>query len=409
MQTTLGHLTYCTNIHTGETWDDHFTQLKLHVPKIKQQVSPLEPFAIGLRLANAASIELEKNDTLEIFQHWLSENNCYIFTMNGFPYGSFHDSVVKDKVHAPDWLTADRVNYTIRLAHILCKLLPEELDGGISTNTLSYKFWHKEEDLPGVYETATKNILQVVDALIKIKAETGKLIHIDMEPEPDGLLGDGKEFLQWYIQYLLPMGIVFLQEKYGYNEDTAAASIREHIQVCYDVCHFAVGYEDHYRMIEEMKALGIKTGKIQISAALKAALPQNSAKRTEIINTFKQFDEPNYLHQVVAQKNDGQLIRYVDMSPAIEDGNNPNVKEWRAHFHVPLFISDYGVLQSTNDEIEQVLAIHAREPFTFHLEVETYTWGVLPENLKLPISESISRELLWVIDVINKQTPSEGR
>ncbi len=406
MQTSLGHLTYCTNIHSGETWEDHFTQLKLHVPKIKQQVSPLEPFGIGLRLANTASLTLQESPALEEFRNWLGENNCYIFTMNGFPYGSFHDSIVKDKVHAPDWLTLDRVNYTIRLAKILSALLPDELDGGISTNTLSYKFWHQEEDLPAVYEKATKNLLQVVDALIQIKTETGKLIHIDMEPEPDGLLGDGKEFLQWYVQYLLPIGVAYLQNKYGYNEDTAAAAIREHIQVCYDVCHFAVGYEDHRWMIEEMRALGIKTGKIQISAALKAAIPKDPSKRTEVINTFKQFDESSYLHQVVALKEDGQLIRYPDMHPAVIDSNNVEVKEWRAHFHVPLFIKDYGVLQSTNDEIETVLAIQASQPFTFHLEVETYTWGVLPEDLKLPLSESVSRELQWVIEVIRKEKPA---
>ncbi|MBO9572246.1 MAG: metabolite traffic protein EboE, partial [Chitinophagaceae bacterium] len=212
MQTPKGHLTYCTNIHFGETWNEHFEQLKLHIPNIKRKISPLEPFGIGLRLANSASLELRKQENLEAFQSWLAENDCYVFTMNGFPYGSFHHSVVKDKVHAPDWLSADRVSYTIRLAQILTVLLPEELDGGISTSPLTYKFWHKEEDLENVYQTATLNLLQVVDQLIQIKKVTGKLIHIDIEPEPDGLLGDGKEFLQWYVQYLLPIGITYLQD-----------------------------------------------------------------------------------------------------------------------------------------------------------------------------------------------------
>lgn len=405
MQTSKGHLTYCSNIHVGETWPEHFAQLKEHIPQVKQKISPVEPFGIGLRLANSASLELRKEENLIEFQEWLAKNDCYIFTMNGFPYGSFHHSTVKDKVHAPDWLSVDRVSYTIRLAQILAALLPEGTDGGISTSPLTYRFWHKEEDLPAVFETATFNLLQVVDQLIQIKKTTGKLIHIDIEPEPDGLLGEGKEFLQWYVQYLLPLGIPYLQDKYDYNEDTAASVIREHIQVCYDVCHFAVGFEDHYHMIEEIRALGIKVGKIQISAALKAHFPSNMASRQPVIDAFKKFNEPVYLHQVVASTKEGGLLRYPDMDKALEDANNPSVTGWRAHYHVPLFIQNYGVLQSTQKDIETVLSIHSENPVTFHLEVETYTWEVLPSEMRLPLTESIIREMEWVIELLKRETP----
>ena len=409
MQTSKGHLTYCSNIHVGETWNDHFAQLKQHIPKIKQKISPLEPFGIGLRLANSASLELRKQENLTQFQHWLAENDCYVFTMNGFPYGSFHHSVVKDNVHAPDWLSPDRVAYTIRLAQILAALLPEGVDGGISTSPLTYKFWHKDEDLGSVYEKATFNLLQVVDQLIQIKKTTGKLIHIDIEPEPDGLLGEGKEFLQWYIQYLLPLGIPYLQDRYDYNEDTAASVIREHIQVCYDVCHFAVSFEDHQHMIAEIRALGIKTGKIQISAALKAPFSENPAARLPAIDAFKKFNEPVYLHQVVASTKDGRLLRYPDMDRALDDAGNPSVMEWRAHYHVPLFIQSYGVLQSTQKDIETVLSIQSENPFTFHLEVETYTWEVLPEEMRLPLTESIIREMEWVIELLKREPHRRGQ
>jgi hypothetical protein len=403
MQTSKGHLTYCSNIHVGENWTEHFAQLKQHIPKVKQKISPLEPFGIGLRLANSASLELRKEENLIEFQQWLAENNCYVFTMNGFPYGSFHHSVVKDKVHAPDWLSADRVSYTIRLAQILAALLPEDVDGGISTSPLTYKFWHKKDEIASVYEKATFNLLQVVDQLIQIKKTTGKLIHIDIEPEPDGLLGEGKEFLQWYIQYLLPLGIPYLQDRYDYNEDTAAAVIREHVQICYDVCHFAVSFEDHHHMIEEIRALGIKVGKIQISAALKAPLSENLPLRQPVIEAFKKFNEPVYLHQVIASTKNGDLTRYSDMDKALEDANNPLVMEWRAHYHVPLFVQSYGVLQSTQKDIETTLNIHADNPITFHLEVETYTWEVLPEEMRLPLTESIIREMEWVIELLKRE------
>jgi len=408
MQTSKGHLTYCTNIHPGETWSDHFAKLKENIPVIKKKVSPVHPFGIGLRLANSASLELRKQKNLEEFQNWLDENDCYVFTMNGFPYGGFHNTVVKDQVHAPDWLSADRVAYTIRLAQILAALIPEGVDGGISTSPLSYKFWHKEDQLSSVFETATFNLLQVLDQLVQIKKVTGKLIHIDIEPEPDGLLGNGKEFLQWYMQYLMPLGITYIQDRYNINEDEAASVIREHIQLCYDVCHFAVGYEDHAHMIEQIRSLGIKTGKIQISAALKSPMPEIIEDRKNFIEAFQKFNEPVYLHQVIARKKDGNLLSYPDLNVAIDDALNPDVKEWRAHYHVPLFVSSYGVLQSTQQDIEKVLSIHDQSMFTFHLEIETYTWEVLPEGMRLPIADSIIREIQWVIDIIKHESTRTG-
>jgi hypothetical protein len=326
--------------------------------------------------------------------------------MNGFPYGGFHNTIVKDRVHAPDWLSPDRVAYTIRLAQILAAVIPEGVDGGISTSPLSYKHWHDPHNLEEVYVTATLNILLVVDQLVQIKKATGKLVHIDIEPEPDGLLGNGTEYLQWYVQYLLRIGIPYVQDKYDINEDEAASLLREHVQLCYDICHFAVGYENHAHMIEQLRSLGLKVGKIQISAALKAMLPPLHDERTKVVDTFSQFNEPVYLHQVVARKSDGTLLQYPDLNVALDDAFNGDVIEWRAHYHVPLFINNYGTLDSTQSDIEKVLAIHAHSMFSFHLEIETYTWEVLPEQLRLPVTESIAREIQWVLDILKHESTS---
>ncbi len=404
MYTSLGHLGYCSNIHAGESWEDHFSKLKEHIPKIKEKISPLEPFGIGLRLSHIASLELEKKENLLSFQQWMMENDFYLFTINGFPYGGFHNTRVKDLVHAPDWLSEERMTYTVRLAKILAELLPDDLDGGISTSPLTYKFWHTDLTRETIFETTTLHVLHVVGELIELKNKTGKLIHIDIEPEPDGMLGDGKEFLEWYVKYLIPLGIPYLQNKFEFNDDTAESAIKEHVQLCYDICHYAVGYEDHLSMIQHTRALGIKTGKIQISAALKALMPGEKNKRDNVIDAFKKFNEPVYLHQVVAKKNDGKFIRYPDMDEALADAENPSVTEWRAHYHVPLFIEQYGELHSTQKDIKEVLAIQADQPFTTQLEVETYTWEVLPEEMRLPLTESIIREMEWVIGLI-KGTP----
>ncbi|ASZ09771.1 metabolite traffic protein EboE [Chitinophaga pendula] len=395
MLTTYGHLTYCTNIHSGENWDDHFRQLQLHLPAIKAAVSPDKPMGIGLRVANKASLELSKEDQLLDFKHWLKQQDCYVFTMNGFPYGSFHDTVVKDQVHTPDWTQADRVAYTIRLFRLLAALLPEGIEGGISTSPLTYKPWFSrcEEERNSATETATLNILSVVEQLVRIQRAGGPVMHLDIEPEPDGLLENTQEYIDWYTGALLPAGIPFLQDKFEVDAATAATLIRTHVQLCYDVCHFALEYETPQHVLDQLVQYDLKVGKLQISAALRAEIPGDTTARQQVLDAFALFNEPVYLHQVIARQPEGQT-HYPDLPQALEAA--APATEWRSHFHVPVFLDQYGLLGSTRQDIETVLTLQRQQPFTAHLEVETYTWDVLPADLKLPIGESIARELNWV-------------
>lgn len=400
MRTPHGYLTYCTNIHAGESWKDHFAALRQNIPGIKKRIAKDKSFGIGLRLSNEASLQLRGRE-LQNFKDWLKQEDCFVFTMNGFPYGGFHNTRVKDQVHAPDWTTPERVAYTMRLFDILTELLPEGMEGGISTSPLSYKYWHKADQQQAVFEKTTGHMLQVIAHLATIREKTGKLLHLDVEPEPDGLLESGPGFFGWYEQHLLPLGKKYLQQRSGYSAAQAEQVIREHLQLCYDVCHFAVGYEDHAAVIRELREKKIKVGKIQISAALKAIMP-DPAQREPVVIAFRQFNESTYLHQVVARLADGSLVRYPDLPEALADTGHVSVKEWRSHFHVPLFVQDYGLLKSTQDDIRKVLSVQCQQPFTGHLEVETYTWEVLPDALKLPLSESIIREMEWVIGYLDQ-------
>lgn len=399
MQTNHGHLTYCTNIHPGETWAAHFAQLQQHIPAIKAQVSPGRPFGIGLRLSNTASLELSKEAALTAFKDWLRQQDCYVFTMNGFPYGGFHHTIVKDQVHTPDWASANRVAYTIRLFRLLAALLPEGMEGGISTSPLTYKLWHRcEEERTSVTESATLNMLQVVEQLVRIRNSGGPLLHLDIEPEPDGLLENSQEYIHWYLHSLLPAGVPFICDKFGVDEQTAAGIIRSHVQLCYDVCHFALVYESPAQVLERMQQYGLRIGKLQISAALKAQLPPPGTARDEVIAAFRAFNEPVYLHQVIARMDNGNgHTHYPDLPPALDDAPHTAAVEWRSHFHVPVFIDRYGLLSSTRSDIEEVLRLQAQQPFTQHMEVETYTWDVLPADLKLPMDKSVARELQWVL------------
>lgn len=398
MKVNTGHLTYCTNIHPGKNWGDDFKALQENFPVIKQAVSPDQPLGLGLRLSNASSLELIKEDTLAKFKQWLKENDAYVFTMNGFPYGEFHRTVVKEDVHTPDWTNDSRKEYTNRLFKILQSILPEGMNGGISTSPLSYRHWFKTtEDFMQAKRTATLNVVEVIKELVTIGQQTGKTMHLDLEPEPDGILETGREFIDWFQDDLLPLGIPAIETSFNVSAVEAELLIKKHLCLCYDICHFAIGYEAHDEVLKELEVKGIKVGKIQISAALKSSLDKSLAEREIIKNSFQTFNEPTYLHQVVALKKDGGLIRYSDLTPALADFENEEAAQWRAHFHVPISIKEIGLLQSTQDDITAVLDLQKTAPFTDHLEVETYTWEVLPEQLKLPIAQSISNELNWVI------------
>lgn len=393
MQTPYGHLSYCSNIHPGEKWAAHFSVLQSSIPEIKAAVSPEEKMGIGLRLANQASIDLSEKSNFDEFKNWLEANDCYVFTMNGFPYGGFHNVVVKDQVHAPDWTTPERTDYTIRSFGLLVKLLPNNLtEGGISTSPLSYRFWWKTpETLEEATKIATKNIISVVEALIDLKDSTGKTLHLDIEPEPDGILENSDEYIAWYKNYLLPIGIEQLSSK-GFSSKKAIEAIKSHIQLCYDVCHFAVGFEAPQVVINKLEIEGLKVGKIQISSALKVDFSSNAEDKLKVI---AQYNEPTYLHQVVAQRNDGSFVKFQDLTEAIA-GFEENISSWRVHFHVPLFLENYGVLSSTQSDIVDTMNVHKKVPFTNHLEIETYTWRVLPTEFQAPLNESIIREINWV-------------
>jgi len=396
------HLTYCTNIHPGESWEEVDQSLKTYVPAVQSAVAPDQPFGIGLRLSQLAGEELARPASLAAFQEWLTENNCYVFTMNGFPYGGFHRQVVKDQVHQPDWTTLERLAYTQQLFSILAKLLPSDMDGGVSTSPLSYKYWHaNEEAREKIFKKSTDHLVQIAAWLYRLRQETSKVLHLDIEPEPDGMLENTQEVIDYFNDWLLPQGVPVIQQQLGLSSEEAEECIKTHIQLCYDVCHFAVVYEKPQDTFRRWQEEGIRIGKIQISAALKADLPTKKADRQSVTQAFKSLVESTYLHQVVARQADGELLHYPDLPQALEHINEPEVAEWRTHFHVPLFVPNYGVLNATQDAIREVLSILSETPITRHLEVETYTWEVLPKDIRVGLAQSIVRELAWVRDIFS--------
>ena len=394
------HLTYCTNIHPGESWLEVRANLARYIPQLKNRLAPHGSFGIGLRLSNLAAQELLQQNNLAQFQAWLQAEDLYVFTLNGFPYGGFHDRVVKDQVYAPDWSTRERLNYTLRLIDILTVLLPEKVEGSISTVPLSYKPWWRDrfEGKQYTYQQSSLHLAQVVANLARVYQNTGKLLHLDLEPEPDGMVENTAEAIEFFQDWLLPVAGNWLQQELGISQSQAETWIRDYIRICYDTCHFALEYEEPRDIIQGFQDAGLKIGKIQLSSAIKIQIPESIAQRHLLVQQLTPFAESTYLHQVIARQGDRSLKRYRDLAIALPELAATTAQEWRTHFHVPIFIDRYQLFESTQEHLEKLLQLLPSETSSHHLEIETYTWEVLPPPMKLDILTSIEREYRWILD-----------
>lgn len=396
MQTGDLQLGYCTNIHPSAGLGEVMASLERHAVPLKARLSPHAPFGLGLRLSGAESAEVLTGDHLERFRDFLQERGLFVFTINGFPYGPFHGEPVKAEVHAPDWRTEERVAYTLRLTKLLTALLPEGGEGGISTSPLSYKGWIDERD-GTTWEVLTTNIVRVVEAMARVRDKNGQKLHLDIEPEPDGLLERSGELAAFFQERLQEGGARELARRLGEPLERARERIAQHVQVCLDTCHVAVAFEEPAEALARYRQVGMGVGKIQVSSALRAKL---DGGRAEVGAALAPFADGVYLHQVVQRNRDGSLRQYPDLPEALPHLGDPEASEWRIHFHVPLFVERFGPLGATRGDILKTFDLLRERPFTRQLEIETYTWDVLPPGLKLPLTDSIEREYRWVRDVL---------
>lgn len=387
------HLTYCTNIHAADGWPAVFANVRQFAPALKARLSPAAPFGIGLRLSARDARELLQDEQLDEFRRFLDEQGLYVALINGFPHGSFHRTPVKAEVYAPDWREDERVRYTLDLVTILERLLPKGMDGGVSTAPLSYKSWVVDaETRPFI-----RNIVNVVAAMARSAQSTGAAIHLDIEPEPDCLIETSDEFLEFFTRRVIPEGAPLLATALGCDVDDARASLYEHVRICVDCCHFAVEYEDPRAALARIRDAGVQVGRVQLSSALKVTFPRDETACTGMLERLRRFADSVYLHQVI-ERRDGTLSHFPDLDVALDKGTPLAGAEWRIHFHVPLFASDYEGLGSTQDYVREVLDLARRTRFAHHFEIETYTWDVLPPGLKIDLLDSIEREYRWVLN-----------
>jgi sugar phosphate isomerase/epimerase len=386
------HLTYCTNIHAADGWDAVFANIRRFAPALKARFAPAAPFGVGLRLSAREARELLDGQRLRDFRSYLDDQGLYVAIINGFPYGHFHGAPVKADVYAPDWRDDARVRYTLDLIQILRALVPKGLDGGVSTAPLSYKPWMKGASAAD-WDLIIRHVVRVASALARIRAEDGLDLHLDIEPEPDCVLENTDESLEFF-ERLMSDGAHALSASDGVGVEHARERLRDHIALCFDCCHFAVEYEDPAAALERFRTAGLKIGRVQLSSALRVQHTRES-KDDATAAALLPFADSTYLHQVVEQSTSG-IRRFPDLDVALGQPTQP-LAEWRIHFHVPLFAREYQAFGSTQDYVRSVLDLAYATEFTRHLEIETYTWDVLPAGLKIDLLDSIAREYEWVL------------
>lgn len=365
------HLSYCLNVHPGEGWGENLEAIRKFTLPIRDLVAANKPFGLGLRIAHQAACELSASEKLRReAKAFFDQQKLYAFTINGFPYGRFHRGRVKEQVYAPDWRSAERLEYTKQLALILADWLPEGEQGSISTVPCSFKPWiTTRDDLDLVCE----RLCQAADFLGQLYERTGRLIHLGLEPEPCCFLETTAETVDFF-EKVLPQDEL----------------VRRHIGVCLDTCHVALQFENPASAIRAYQRAGILISKVQLSAALSAQPTAQAA------SALKPFCEPVYFHQVKALRKEGVIDSWHDLPDALDQMQVEELEELRVHFHLPLFFEGNQTLASTartmDGEFFDLLGAS-----TDHLEIETYTFDVLPPELReAGIVQSIAEEFRWV-------------
>ncbi len=383
-------ISYCLNVHPGESLASVREAITTYAAAVKQTVAPGLPYPLGLRLSAVAAEDLATQErALGEFADFLGQGGFEVSGINGFPYGAFHGQAVKKAVYEPDWSTPERLKYTARLAAVLAALLPEGGRGNISTVPLAYKSLNLGEGArkAAVYARQIVVMARFLDTLLK---EEGVEIVLALEPEPDCVLEDTDGMIAWFEDQLLYEGVRWLSAGGRRTRDEAEALLRRHVGICLDTCHFALAFEDPLTALIRFESACVRVARVQLSAAPRATVSD------EALRHLSALIDQVYLHQTRVSLPLGRVAAWPDLtSETLAAARAHEGCELRTHFHVPLYYDGDAVLGSTNAGLtEEFFAnVVARD---YPLEIETYTFGVLPAELRAGnVVDSIVREHRW--------------
>ena len=387
----LGHLTYSTLVHHTDDWDQLWKSVNTYLPAVKLRVAPDQPFGVCLRTSapSAAALSADPSKRAALKQ-FFADQDLYLYTANAFVYGVFKKQVIKEDVYEPDWQTPERREYTKQVASLLAELAPEGVNPSIQSAPLGFK---PKVTGAHVVDEYTSNVIDVVAHLVDLTKTTGKTVTLGLEPEPRCYLETTDETIAYFTNYLFSGKTAqHLAKKTGLNEADAHQAMRDYTGVVFDIGHQSVGYEDIPASLQKLVDAGVHIVKLQEAASMH--MPNVTQKTVDALQSFA---KTIYLSQT-CQKKDGKTTWFLNLEDAFEAfQKDPGPRDWRTHFHVPVFLDDLGAFGTTRFALEQALAVHKQTPLSTHLEIETYTWDVLPDHLKTgDIVEYVTRELDWV-------------
>lgn len=387
---------YCTNVHAGEDLETTQAQLEQHAVEVANQLQ-IPHLAVGLWLSRKTSQQLLSTDSaVGDFSDWLNRKGLIPYTLNGFPFGNFHQEVVKQEVYLPTWADPARLNYTSDLATILVQLLKRCQQPAAHTGTISTLPLGWPETGQDIRKDSARNLMTLVQRLDQLHQESGIHIQVCIEPEPGCVLGDMNSTLDFFEHFLL-------------TGDLATDNrIRQYLSVCYDICHSAVMGENATENLNRIRELQLDVGKVQVSSAVTVDFDRQSDQQQHELcwQRLTEFNEPRYLHQTCVFL-DGQRHFFEDLPLALATAPLRCRGRWTVHFHVPISESAAGDLQTTQCEITEFISACQRlDVHPIHWEVETYAWNVLPADMQRPtLAEGIADEIRTLKHWLGIDTP----
>ena len=397
-------LSYCTNVHPAEDLDGVVEQLVTYAGPVRAAAG-LDVLGVGLWMPATLAHRLAASPADRAWlRAVLDEQGLQVHTLNAFPYGGFHADVVKLDVYRPTWAQPERLAYTLECAEVLADLLPDGAAGSISTLPLAWREpWSEADDA-----AATRAFVALGAGLRDLRERTGKTVRVAVEPEPGCVLDTVDDVVAW----------LAARTASGVPEESRIDP--EHVGVCLDTCHLAVSFADRRAgtaaTVRRITDAGLRVVKVQASAALHVDDPADPAARAAV----GAFAEKRYIHQVRELTAAGDVLAADDLPDALGDGPAPGPGDavghalpgegpWRVHFHVPLHHEPAAPLAATTDVLRDAVdavraAPHGDEA---HLDVETYTWSVLPEGAATAsLVAGIAAELRWATTHLTP-TPAE--
>ncbi len=396
LQRGLGHLTYSTLVHPGDTWPEMWESLRTFVPKVKARVSPDAPFGVSLRLSGSSAATLAGSPDLRAeLREFLTTEQLYVYTVNAFPHGPFKGRTVMEDVYEPDWSTRARLDYTTQVADVLADIAAPGVRPTIQTAPLAFRANVVDE---AYVQSLVEHLVRAVAHLVMLEERTGVQVAIALEPEPACWLETTAETVRFFEERIYAAeGRTALARLTGQPLSRVEDLLRRHLGVVFDICHQSVGFEDIGASLSSLVDAGVPILKLQAASALR--VPHVNP---EVVAELDAFTDTIYLSQTT-ERRDGVEIHHLHLADAIADyvRDPGNAREWRTHFHLPVFLDDLGSFGTTRSGIEDAMRLHVATPLSEHLEIETYTWDVLPAHLKTgDIVDYVSRELEWVLTLL---------